>query len=290
MIEVLQGSQMWEGFLREREIWKKNDLLESCVLLKEAYNVWCVEDLSLVCCKCKNRFTENGHTKSGRYYCHPCFEQKFTIIDRSKLTCTFIMSLNSTELLNSSSTKMKKVGKNLSRRVRSVANDLQTVPSSLNKATSDSSLGDDAKKSKPEKSRKDFFTAPEGKSEGKFPYMKSSLGLGKSKKRERSVTVGKLQPTESSSSAPIVKAVDISNVSLRATQSFNPKTNPSEAKCIICDRVVADPDALRHENQVWHRNCAPCSRCLLPIASTCKVVDNKLYHPDCPPLRLLKPK
>ena len=80
MTQILQQSQMWEGFLVEREIWKKKQILDSCVLIKEANSVWCVEDLSLTCCKCKKRFSENGHTKNGRFYCQTCFELKFSIL------------------------------------------------------------------------------------------------------------------------------------------------------------------------------------------------------------------
>ena len=75
MVKVLSESQMWQGFLCEREEWKKNGILESCVLIKEAKSIWCVEDLNVSCSKCHQQVHEGLKIKKGSFYCATCFEK-----------------------------------------------------------------------------------------------------------------------------------------------------------------------------------------------------------------------
>ena len=58
--------------------------------------------------------------------------------------------------------------------------------------------------------------------------------------------------------------------------------------CTSCKREIKEESDLIYFNLLcWHRKCNPCSRCFLPFESSnqTKMVDDKLYHITCEPLR-----
>ena len=262
MTKILQDSQMWHGFLEEREIWKKKQILDSCVLIKEANSVWCVEDLSLTCCKCKKKFVSNGHTKNGKYYCHPCFEAKFSLLLEQK------------RLIETSSEKMKKVTKSFSKKVKNMA-----PPSMPMRANSTP----DTNKIPPKKEEQQIHSGSEIRLKSKSQDKKQSFfdkasSISKSGRTRAATTFERLTHIKSQK----LPLMDDSSSEICTTKKKKSKIR----KCEKCKEKIEPNQLLNIGFHYWHNECRPCKRCKQPIrGNQVNTVNGEVYHTYCPPLR-----